>query len=290
MMATDGRTALSRSTVPDEASLELYLDEIGRYPLLSREQEFELATSARNGDEEALDLLVRSNLRFVVSVAKRYRHQGVGLSDLINEGNLGLLRAARRFEPERGIKFISYAVWWIRQSILEALAEQGRLVRLPANRASALHQMARSAARLRQELGREPTAAELAADGGIPLAEVEQSLTLLRSHLSLDAPVADGDHHRLLDCLSDPAARGPEAEAMDSALADSLERCLAGLREREARVLRMYFGLDAPEARTLEQIGAALGITRERVRQIKDRALKRLRVAGEPEGLASYLG
>src|SRR5690606_26796380 len=155
------------------------------------------------GDEEALDLLVQSNLRFVVSVAKRYRNQGVGFADLINEGNLGLIRAAARFEPERGIKFVSYAVWWIRQSIFEALAEQGRVVRVPANRALVLHHLSRASERLRQELGREPTVAELAAASDTPVEEIEQSMALLRSHLSLDAPVAEGNHHRLLDCLSD---------------------------------------------------------------------------------------
>lgn len=284
-----GRAGVSRSAVPDEASLELYLHEIGRYPLLSREEEFELATRARAGDEEALDLLVQSNLRFVVSVAKRYRNQGVGFADLINEGNLGLIRAAARFEPERGIKFVSYAVWWIRQNILEALADQGRVVRVPANRALMLHHLSRASERLRQELGREPTAVELAEGSDTPIDEVEQSLALLRSHLSLDAPVAEGNHHRLLDCLSDPTASGPESEAIERALSDSLARYMSGLMEREAKVLRMYYGLDAPEARTLEQIGAALGITRERARQIKDRALKRLRAAGEPEGLGSYL-
>ncbi len=261
----------------DKSSLDQYLKEISAYPLLKREDEVELAQRIRKGDEEALDKLVRSNLRFVVSVAKKYQNQGVALSDLINEGNLGLIRAAHKFDETKGIKFISYAVWWIRQAILQALAEQSRIVRVPLNRAGALHRIGKRSAALLQELGREPTVEELADELDISEDEVRRTLSLSQSHLSLDAPLTPGEDNRLLDYLPDQFAPGPDDETYDQALMDTVEEALGTLKEREAKILRLYFGLDGQDPMTLEEIGAILGVTRERVRQIKEKALLRLR-------------
>jgi RNA polymerase primary sigma factor len=278
-----------RGAGSDEDSLDIYLREIARYPLITQADEVSLAIRIRAGDQDALDTLVRSNLRFVVSVAKRYQNQGVSLADLINEGNLGLIRAAHKFDESKGIKFISYAVWWIRQSILQALAEQSRIVRVPLNQAGAMHRIGRRTAALQQELGRDPTALEIAEGMDLDLAEVERSMVISQSHLSLDAPVTFGDDNRLLDYLPDLHDRGPDAEAIDHSLTESIDSCFRSLREREARILRLYFGLDAPEPRTLEEIGELMGITRERVRQIKEKALQRLRHAGHKDVLESFL-
>ena len=274
----------------DEGSLDVYLREISRYPLIVQEEEVRLAQRIRLADEEALDKLVRSNLRFVVSVAKKYQNQGVALSDLINEGNLGLIRAAHKFDETKGIKFISDAVWWIRQAILQALAEQSRIVRVPLNRAGMLHRITRRSAALRQELGREPTAAEVAEGMDIGVEEVEKTLAISQNHVSLDAPVAPGEDNRLLDYLPDTQNPGPGAETFERALTQSIEEVLASLREREAKILRLYFGLDSPEQMTLEEIGTLMGITRERVRQIKEKALSRLRHVSRARALESYLG
>ncbi|MGK7313214.1 MAG: sigma-70 family RNA polymerase sigma factor [Candidatus Longimicrobiales bacterium M2_2A_002] len=260
-----------------KSSLDQYLKEISAYPLLKREDEVDLAQRIRQGDEEALDKLVRSNLRFVVSVAKKYQNQGVALSDLINEGNLGLIRAAHKFDETKGIKFISYAVWWIRQAILQALAEQSRIVRVPLNRAGALHRIGKRSAALLQELGREPTVEELADELDISEDEVRRTLSLSQSHLSLDAPLTPGEDNRLLDYLPDQFSPGPDDETYDQALMDTVEEALGTLKEREAKILRLYFGLDGQEPMTLEEIGSILGVTRERVRQIKEKALLRLR-------------
>ncbi len=273
----------------DEGSLDLYLREISRYPLIPQEEEIRLAQRIRGGEEEALDKLVRSNLRFVVSVAKKYQNQGVSLSDLINEGNLGLIRAAHKFDETKGIKFISYAVWWIRQAILQALAEQSRIVRVPLNRAGALHRITRRSAALQQELGRQPTAAEVAEGMDIEVEEVEKTLSISQNHVSLDAPLAPGEDNRLLDYLADTQNPGPDAETFERALTQSIEDVLKGLKEREAKILRLYFGLDGPEPMTLEEIGAELGITRERVRQIKEKALSRLRHVSRSKALESFL-
>ncbi|MBX3147206.1 MAG: sigma-70 family RNA polymerase sigma factor [Gemmatimonadales bacterium] len=273
----------------DEGSLDLYLREISRYPLIPQEEEVRLAQRIRLGEEEALDKLVRSNLRFVVSVAKKYQNQGVSLSDLINEGNLGLIRAAHKFDETKGIKFISYAVWWIRQAILQALAEQSRIVRVPLNRAGALHRITRRSSALQQELGRQPTAAEVAEGMDIEVEEVEKTLSISQNHVSLDAPLAPGEDNRLLDYLADTQNPGPDAETFERALTQSIEDVLKGLKEREARILRLYFGLDGPEPMTLEEIGAELGITRERVRQIKEKALSRLRHVSRSKALESFL-
>ena len=274
----------------EEGSLDQYLREISAYPLLSREEEAELARRIREGDEEALDKLVRSNLRFVVSVAKKYQNQGVALGDLINEGNLGLIRAARKFDETKGIKFISYAVWWIRQAILQALAEQSRIVRVPLNRAGALHRIGRRSSVLLQELGREPTVEEIADELDLSHEEVQRTLAISQSHLSLDAPITPGEDNRLLDYLPDQFSPGPDDETYDRALSTTIEEALGTLKEREARILRLYFGLDGQEAMTLEEIGSLLGITRERVRQIKEKALARLRHASRSRYLETFLG
>ena len=269
-------------------SLDRYLTEISAYPLIDREEEAELAKAIREGEGEALDKLVRSNLRFVVSVANKYRHRGVPLPDLINEGNLGLIRAAQRFDETKGIKFISYAVWWIRQAILQALAEQSGIVRVPLYRAGALHRIGRRRALLLQELGREPTAGEIAEELDMSKEEVERTLTISMSHLSLDAPTASGEENSLVDHLPDRHARGPEEEAFERSLRQTVESALASLKEREARILRLYFGLDGGEPMTLEDIGSTMGITRERVRQIKEKALERLRHRSRSRFLESY--
>jgi RNA polymerase primary sigma factor len=277
------------SSLADEGSLDQYLRDISRYPLITQPEEVELAGRIRQGDEEALDKLVRSNLRFVVSVAKKYQNQGVSLADLINEGNLGLIRAAHKFDETKGIKFISYAVWWIRQAILQALAEQSRIVRVPLNRAGTLHRISRRSSSLLQELGREPTAAEIAEGMDIEMEEVEKTLSISQNHLSLDAPLTPGEDNRLLDYLPDTQNSGPDQETFEHALTQSIEEVLTTLKEREAKILRLYFGLDEPEPLTLEEIGARLGITRERVRQIKEKALSRLRHVSRAKALESFL-
>jgi len=274
----------------DEGSLDQYLRDISVFPLISREDEVDLAQRIRLGEQEALDKLVRSNLRFVVSVAKKYQNQGVSLSDLINEGNLGLIRAARKFDETKGIKFISYAVWWIRQAILQALAEQSRIVRVPLNRAGTLHRIGKRASALLQELGREATHAEIADGMDITEEEVARTMLISQTYLSLDAPMSPGEDNRLLDYLPDTEGRTPDEETFEKALTESIQEALRGLKEREAKILRLYFGLDESEPMTLEEIGEVLNITRERVRQIKEKALSRLRHISRAKELESYLG
>ncbi|PYO68320.1 MAG: RNA polymerase subunit sigma [Gemmatimonadetes bacterium] len=249
----------------DEGSLDQYLREISQYPLITREEEVALAQRIKQSDPEALDKLVRSNLRFVVSVAKKYQNQGVSLSDLINEGNLGLIRAAHKFDETKGIKFISYAVWWIRQAILSSLARQGRTVRVPLNRT------------------------EIAEGMDISEEEVAKTLSISQAHLSLDAPLTPGEDNKLLDYLPDTQNPGPDDEIFEHALTESIEEVLATLKDREAKILRLYFGLEGQEPMTLEEIGSLLGITRERVRQIKEKALARLRHVSRARALESFL-
>ena len=282
--------AKPRKASYDEGSLDQYLRDISAYPLITREDEIELAKRIRINDQEALDKLVRSNLRFVVSVAKKYQNQGVALSDLINEGNLGLIRAARKFDETKGIKFISYAVWWIRQAILQALAEQSRIVRVPLNRAGTLHRIGKRASSLLQELGREPTHEEIAEGMDITEEEVAKTMSISQTHLSLDAPLTPGEDNRLLDYLADTVNPTPDEQTFEKALTETVVEALAGLKERESRILRLYFGLDGEEPMTLEQIGSLMGITRERVRQIKEKALSRLRHVSRARALESYLG
>ena len=284
------------STVPrkhrasDEGSLDHYLRDISAFPLITREREAELARGIRAGDQDALETLVRSNLRFVVSVAKKYQNQGVSLSDLINEGNLGLIRAAHKFDETKGIKFISYAVWWIRQAILQALAEQSRIVRVPLNRAGTLHRIGRRANTLQQELGREATHAEIAEGMDLTEEDVAKTVALSLGHLSLEAPLSPGEDTRLLDYLADEESAAPDEQTFVRALSDAVAESLAALKERESKILRLYFGLDGDEPMTLEEIGTRMGITRERVRQIKEKALSRLRHVSQARGLESFLG
>jgi RNA polymerase primary sigma factor len=283
------RATAAKKVGKEEGSLDQYLREISKYPLLAREDEVSLAVRIHDHCEESLDKLVRSNLRFVVSVAKKYQNQGVSLSDLINEGNLGLIRAAHKFDETKGIKFISYAVWWIRQAILQALAEQSRIVRVPLNRAGTLHRIGKRSSALQQELGREPTIEEIADGMDIPKDEVAKTLAISRSHLSLDAPLTPGEDNKLLDYLPDDQSPGPDDQTFERALSNSIEEVLRTLKEREAKILRLYFGLDSQEAMTLEEIGGLLGITRERVRQIKEKALARLRHVSRARSLESFL-
>ncbi len=271
-------------------SLDQYLREISAYPLIDRDEEGILARRIRRGDREALEKLVNSNLRFVVSIAKKYQNQGVALADLINEGNLGLIRAAEKFDETRGVKFISYAVWWIRQAILQALAEQSRIVRVPLNRAGELHRIGKRSSALVQELGREPTVGELAEGLEVDADELYRTMTIAMAHLSLDAPLVPGEDNKLLDYLPDDVRPGPEQEAFEKALKINVEAALSTLKPREAKILRLYYGLDGEEAMTLEEIGQQLGVTRERVRQIKERALARLRHVSRARSLESFLG
>ena len=273
----------------DSESLDHYLQEISAYPLIDREEEGRLAKRIRQHDDEALDRLVRANLRFVVSVAKKYQNQGVALADLINEGNVGLIRAAQKFDESRGIKFISYAVWWIRQAILQAVAEQSRIVRVPLSRAGTLHRIGRRSSVLTQELGREPTMQEIAEELDLSPEEIKHTLTMAQTHLSLDAPLVPGEEGQLLDYLSDQDSLGPDEEMYARALCQSIDHALSTLSEREATVLRMYFGLGDSEPLTLEQIGESFGITRERVRQIKERGLERLRHQSRARLLETFL-
>lgn len=281
--------SVARKRVSDEGSLDQYLREISRYPLITREEEAVLAVRIRNGDHGGMEKLVRSNLRFVVSVAKKYQNQGVALSDLINEGNLGLIRAAHKFDETKGIKFISYAVWWVRQAILQALAEQSRIVRVPLNRAGTLHRIGRRSAALLQELGRQPTVDEIAEGMDISREEVAKTMSISLAHLSLDAPMSPGEDNRLMDYLPDTQTPGPDDNTFEKALCESIHKVLKELKEREARILRLYFGLDDQEAMTLEEIGGLMGITRERVRQIKEKALARLRHVSRARSLESFL-
>lgn len=281
--------SVARKRVSDEGSLDQYLREISRYPLITREEEAVLAVRIRNGDHGGMEKLVRSNLRFVVSVAKKYQNQGVALSDLINEGNLGLIRAAHKFDETKGIKFISYAVWWVRQAILQALAEQSRIVRVPLNRAGTLHRIGRRSAALLQELGRQPTVDEIAEGMDISREEVAKTMSISLAHLSLDAPMSPGEDNRLMDYLPDTQTPGPDDNTFEKALCESIHKVLKELKEREARILRLYFGLEDQEAMTLEEIGGLMGITRERVRQIKEKALARLRHVSRARSLESFL-
>ena len=269
-------------------SLATYLREIKSYPLLSRAEEAELGRRIREGDDEALERLVCSNLRFVVSIAKRYQHHGVPLADLIDEGNVGLIRAAGRYDETRGAKFISYAVWWVRQAMAQAIADYGHVVRVPLSRTGTIYRIGRHANALRQDLGREPRSDELAEDLQMTEEEISVTIPVSRGALSLDAPMGDGSDMTLLDYLPDDVVAAPDDDATNGNLADSVVSALAALPPREAKVLRMYFGFDRGDPVTLDRIGEQLGVTRERVRQIKDRALWRIRVSAGATALASF--
>ncbi len=274
----------------ESQSLDKYLQEIGKVELLKPENEIELAVRIKKGDQTALETLTKANLRFVVSVAKQYQNQGLSLGDLINEGNLGLIKAAKRFDETRGFKFISYAVWWIRQSILQALAEQSRIVRLPLNRVGALNKIGKAYSNLEQEFEREPNATELAQELDMDVSEVADTLKISGRHVSMDAPFAQGEENRLLDVIENEEQPNPDYGLMTESLKTEIERALSSLSEREAEVIKLYFGLNKEHSLTLEEIGEKFNLTRERVRQIKEKAIRRLRHASRSKNLKAYLG
>jgi RNA polymerase primary sigma factor len=273
----------------EDKSLDLYLREIGETPLIKAAEEVELAKKIKNGDQSALEKLTKANLRFVVSVAKQYQNQGLSLADLINEGNIGLIKAAKRFDETRGFKFISYAVWWIRQAILQALAEQSRIVRLPLNRVGTLHKIGKISSSLQQEFGREPSPAEIAKELELSTLEVSDTLKISNTHLSLDAPFSTSEDNSLMDVLEDELQPAPDEALLDESLRVEIERVLRTLSGREAQVISLYFGLTQEKPLTLEEIGARFGLTRERVRQIKEKAIRRLRHASRSKTLRAYL-
>ncbi|SFC69580.1 RNA polymerase primary sigma factor [Flexibacter flexilis DSM 6793] len=274
----------------ESQSLDKYLQEIGKVDLLSPDEEVDLAKRIRDGDQYALEKLTKANLRFVVSVAKQYQNQGLSLGDLINEGNLGLIKAAQRFDETRGFKFISYAVWWIRQSILQALAEQSRIVRLPLNRVGSLNKISKTFSELEQKYEREPSPDELAEVLEVSTSEIVDTLKISGRHVSMDAPFVQGEENSLLDVLENDSEVTPDSELMNDSLRREVQRALSTLTMREAEVITYYFGLNGEHAMTLEEIGEKFNLTRERVRQIKEKAIRRLRHTSRSKALKPYLG
>ncbi|MCQ2095007.1 MAG: RNA polymerase sigma factor RpoD/SigA [Bacteroidaceae bacterium] len=273
----------------ESASLDKYLQEIGREELITVEEEVELAARIRKGDRRALEKLTRANLRFVVSVAKQYQNQGLSLPDLINEGNLGLIKAAEKFDETRGFKFISYAVWWIRQSILQALAEQARIVRLPLNQVGSLNKISKALAKFEQENERRPSADELAETIGLPVDKISETMKVQGRHISVDAPFVEGEDNSLLDVLVNDDSPMADRTLVNESLQKEIDRALDSLSPREKDIIRMFFGIGDHE-KTLEEIGDTFGLTRERVRQIKEKAIRRLRQSSRSKLLKSYLG
>ena len=274
----------------ETASLDKYLQEIGKVELISAEEEVELAQRIKQGDKIALEKLTKANLRFVVSVAKQYQNQGLSLPDLINEGNLGLIKAAQRFYETRGFKFISYAVWWIRQSILQALAEQSRIVRLPLNKIGSINKINKTYAKLEQEFEREPNAEEIAEVLEITEQEVKDSMKNAGRHISMDAPLVQDEDNTMYDVLKSEEAPTPETELLYESLRKEIDRAISTLTQREQDVVRLYFGLNGSHPMTLEEIGEKFDLTRERVRQIKEKAIRRLKHTSRSKILKSYLG
>jgi len=276
----------------ETASLDKYLQEIGRVDLITAEEEVELAKRIKQGDMKALERLTKANLRFVVSVSKQYQNQGLSLPDLINEGNLGLIKAAQRFDETRGFKFISYAVWWIRQSILQALAEQARIVRLPLNKIGIINKVNRAFAELEQELGRTPTIDELAEVLEVSENDVKASIANTGRHVSMDAPLKEGDEgsSSMYDVLQNPESNNPEKDLIAESLRSEIERSLNTLKLREADVIRLYFGLGDNPPMTLAEIGLRFDLTRERVRQIKEKGIRKLKNTSRSKMLRAYLG
>jgi len=274
----------------ESQSLDKYLQEIGKVDLITSDVEVELAKRIREGDHIALEKLTKANLRFVVSVAKQYQNNGLTLGDLINEGNLGLIKAAKRFDETRGFKFISYAVWWIRQSIMQALAEQSRIVRLPLNRVGSLNKISKTFSDLEQRFQREPSTEELAEVLQITLEEVADTMKISGRHVSMDAPFAQGEENSLLDVLENESEETPDSGLMIDSLRREVQRALSTLTQRESDVIAFYFGLNGEHAMTLEEIGEKFNLTRERVRQIKEKATRRLRNNSRSKTLKSYLG
>jgi RNA polymerase primary sigma factor len=274
----------------ESASLDKYLQEIGREELITAEEEVILAKKIKEGDQRALEKLTRANLRFVVSVAKQYQNQGLSLPDLINEGNLGLIKAARRFDETRGFKFISYAVWWIRQSILQALAEQSRIVRLPLNQVGSLNKINKAYSKLEQLFEREPSAEELADTLDLPIDKVSDTMKVSGRHVSMDAPFANGEESSLLDVLVNADSPKADTGLMNESLSREIDRALSTLTERERDVVKLFFGIGLNHGLTLEEIGDKFDLTRERVRQIKEKAIRRLRHSSRSKLLQQYLG
>ncbi len=273
----------------ESASLDKYLQEIGREDLITVEEEVELAQRIKAGDRLALEKLTRANLRFVVSVAKQYQNQGLSLPDLINEGNLGLIKAAEKFDETRGFKFISYAVWWIRQSILQALAEQSRIVRLPLNQVGSLNKINKAFAKFEQENERRPSVEEIAEKLDIPVEKITDTMKVSGRHISVDAPFVEGEDNSLLDVMINDDSPKADRTLINESLAKEIDRALSTLSEREHEIVKKFFGIGVPEM-TLEEIGDEFGLTRERVRQIKEKAIRRLRNSSKSKLLKGYLG
>ncbi|WP_027450442.1 sigma-70 family RNA polymerase sigma factor [Xylanibacter brevis] len=273
----------------ESEALDKYLQEIGKESMISTEEEVELAQLIRKGDRKALEKLTKANLRFVVSVAKQYQNQGLSLPDLINEGNLGLIKAAEKFDETRGFKFISYAVWWIRQSILQAIAEQSRIVRLPLNQVGSMNKINRVASKFEQENERRPSARELSEHIDLPMEKIDEAINISGKQVSVDAPFADGEESSLLDVLVNDNSPSADRELVRESLQSEIRDVLKELSERERNIIMAFFGIDQPEM-TLEEIGVRFGLTRERVRQIKEKAIRRLRCNAKNKVLLSYLG
>ncbi len=274
----------------ETASLDKYLQEIGKVDLITAEEEVELARRIKQGDRIALEKLTKANLRFVVSVSKQYQNQGLTLPDLINEGNLGLIKAAQRFDETRGFKFISYAVWWIRQSILQALAEQSRIVRLPLNKIGSINKINKASARLEQGFEREPNVKEIAGELDMTETEVKESMRNAGRHVSMDAPLIQDEDNTMYDVLKSEEGVTPETGLLYESLRKEIDRAISTLTQREADVVKLYFGLNESHPMTLEEIGEAFDLTRERVRQIKEKAIRRLKHTSRSKILKSYLG
>lgn len=274
----------------ESASLDKYLQEIGREDLINVEEEVELAQAIKRGDRKALEKLTRANLRFVVSVAKQYQNQGLSLPDLINEGNLGLIKAAEKFDETRGFKFISYAVWWIRQSILQALAEQSRIVRLPLNQVGILNKITKALQKFEQEHERKPSSTELARELDIAEDKIADTMKVSGRHISMDAPFVEGEDNSLLDVMPNEDSPNADSTLMDESLAREIDNVLGSLSEREAEIIKLFFGIGDSQEMTLEEIGDQFGLTRERVRQIKEKAIRKLRTSEKCQLLKPYLG
>lgn len=281
---------IKQVTNRETPSLDKYLHEIGKVELISAEEEVELARRIKKGDKEALNKLINANLRFVVSVSKQYQNQGLSLPDLINEGNLGLIKAAQRFDETRGFKFISYAVWWIRQSILQALAEQARIVRLPLNKIGSINKINKTFAELEQKYEREPTVLEIAQALELAPNDIKESMKSAGRHVSMDAPISPDDDGNMYEVIYNEDNPHPDRELLNESLRKEIERALSTLTYREANIVRLYFGLNGKHAHTLEEIGEEFNLTRERVRQIKEKAIKRLKHSTRNKILKTYLG
>ena len=276
------------ASIEEKTALDQYLRDVSRHELITPDKEKELGALAQKGDQDAIQELARANLRFVISVAKKYQNRGVALTDLIQEGNVGLVTAARKFDPEQGVKFISYAVWWIRQAILASLANHGRAVRVPLNRASDLARIFREKERLKQEFNREPTSEELSGATDLTPELIESLQTLNAAEIRLDAPIGDSEDSQLVERFISEEAAEPEQDVESRLLTETVESALILLEARDAKVLRLYFGLEGEREHTLEEIGNMLGVTRERIRQLRDRALRRLREGGKGTALESF--